>query len=169
MKLYDHLEALQHKADAVAQSSKASMEVTTNTLGQLEDQLKADVKDVQGTGEEVVALQHRLDQNSLLISNAAAQARGGSSAIVEGAKQRKAAEAKAGLASADLRRQKLENGLQEAEAARLACEDPDDLPPGVDCATTLPKTAPRGAAVKPGALSLPAGVICLATFWLCMF
>lgn len=165
-KLFGHLEALQHKGDGVAQSSKASIELATGTLGQLEEQLKADESVVHGTGEEVVALQHRLDQNSLLITNAAAQARGGSSAIIEGAKERKAAEAKYNLASAELRRQKLESGLQEAEAARLACEDPDDLPPGVDCATQLPKPMHRAAAMSPCALSLPAVAVCLGTFWL---
>lgn len=101
-KLYGNLQGLVRKEEAVAESSEATSQILADSLIKLEEQITSDSSAVATSTQDVMNLQKRLDQNTMLISNAASQARVGAKAILAGATHRRAITGEANRASQEV-------------------------------------------------------------------
>lgn len=122
-KLYGKLQGVMHQAEAVTEASEASHTIMGEALDRMDPEIQATLdgtEDGIGTLEELRA---RLDQNTVLISNAAAQAKADARAILSDAYDRRKMAAEATEAGRNIVDKGVTSELkhkQEKESARNA-------------------------------------------------
>lgn len=158
--VYTKLQGLARKSEAVGEAGEASAAIIADTLAQLEEQIKKDQLFVGTNKQTVKDLENRLDQNSLLITNAQGQAETGAQAMMAGAAMRRGLTENARKVALDLEKEVKEAKLQEEEMRRQECAKPEPTIEGCP-----PKESESGSQRRSGG-TLVGTTLCLSVAFL---